>query len=349
MTTTDARSSLGDLGPAWDALVDVAPLPSPFLRSWWLDGVAGPNARFVVVRDGDDLIGGAAFEEDRPLGVRRLRPVGMLLGADQLDLVAALDREEEVVEALREWVRDRRAGLVDLVGCYEQARLPAVLDRPSIEVVEPAPWTPLPSSFSDFMASRPGALRGQIRGPNRRLRREGASHRLVELDDSARALADLRRLHAQLFGVESQFLPEFDRFARAAPAGIARGELVMHEFVVDDRPVAVNVCFEVAGRVCFYQGGRDVDRRWRGSGTALLALCVEHAMGNGCREFDLMRGDHGYKRLWADETRDILRVSSVRGLAGRLASLALPAGRRVRSLGRRIARRRSARGGSGDR
>jgi CelD/BcsL family acetyltransferase involved in cellulose biosynthesis len=344
VTATEVRASLGDRAGKWDALVDVAPLPSPFLRSWWLEGVAGPGARFVLVLDGDDLIGGVALEEDRPLGIPRLRPIGLPLGADQLDLVALPGREEDAAEALGEWLREHPARVIDLVGCYEHTRLVSVLPRPRIEVVDVAPWTPLLSSFSDYLALRPGQLRSQIDRPRRRLRREGASHRLVEPAEAGRALADLRRLHAQVFGPASLFLPVFDRFARAAPPGIARGELVMHEFVVDDRTVAVNVCFEVAERLSYYQVGRDLDRRWRGSGTALMAHCVEHAIEAGCREFDLMRGSEGYKRLWADETRDVVRLQSVRGLGGRLARLALPLGRRLRSLARRVSRERSGGG-----
>ncbi len=330
MITTDVRPALGTNGSAWDALVDVAPLPSPFLRSWWLDGVAGPNPRVVIVRDDGDLIGGMALEEDRPLGIARLRPIGLLLGADQLDIVAAPGREGDVEEALRAWLGQCRARVIDLVGCSEKTRLVAVLPRPRVEAVDVAPWIPLPASFSDFLALRSGDLRSQIDRPGRRLRREGVSYRVVEPAEVQRALTDLRRLHAHVFGTSSQFLPVFDRFARAAPAGIARQELVLHEFVADGRTVAVNVCFEVAKRVSFYQGGRDTDRRWRGSGTALIAHSVEHAIEAGCRELDLLRGAEGYKRQWATEQREILRLRAGRGIGGRLGLLGLALGARSR-------------------
>ena len=342
MITTEVRPALGSFGSAWDALVDVAPLPSPFLRSWWLEAVAGPDPRFVIVLDEGDLIGGVALEEDRPLGIARVRPIGVVLGADQLDLVAAPGREGEVQEALRGWLAQDRARVFDLVGCSEQTRLAAVLPQPRVEAVDVAPWTPLPPSFSDFLALRPGDLRSQIDRPRRRLRREGVSYRVVEPAEVERALTDLRRLHEHVFGASSQFLPVFDRFARAAPAGLARQELVLHEFVADGRTVAVNVCFEVAQRVSFYQGGRDTDRRWRGSGTALIAHSVEHGIEAGCRELDLLRGAEGYKRQWATEQREILRLRAGRGTGGRLGLLALGLGarsRRAAAAASRAARR----------
>lgn len=113
---TEVRASLGELGVAWDALVDASPLPSPFLRSWWLEAGAGPEPRFVLVMDGDALVGGLALEEDRVLGVPRLREMGPLLGADHLDLVAAPGRADQVVGALADWFASRRPLLVDLVG-----------------------------------------------------------------------------------------------------------------------------------------------------------------------------------------------------------------------------------------
>ena len=39
----------------WPALVDSSPLPSPFLRSWWLTGAGGPGHHFLLVVDGAQL------------------------------------------------------------------------------------------------------------------------------------------------------------------------------------------------------------------------------------------------------------------------------------------------------
>jgi hypothetical protein len=45
------RSRAGLLGAAWDALVERLPLPSPFLRSWWLRTTTGPRAPGAAVLD----------------------------------------------------------------------------------------------------------------------------------------------------------------------------------------------------------------------------------------------------------------------------------------------------------
>jgi hypothetical protein len=65
---------LDDVCPDWDDLVDKSRFPSPFLRSWWVDGIgAGPGGvlRIPLVFEGDELIGGIPLAQDR---LRRALP-----------------------------------------------------------------------------------------------------------------------------------------------------------------------------------------------------------------------------------------------------------------------------------
>src|SRR5205807_1596939 len=71
---------LGAYADAWDSLVESLPIPSPFLRSWWLDAAAGSRPCIVLVLQRDRLVGGLALESDRHVGIERLR----LLGAGPL-------------------------------------------------------------------------------------------------------------------------------------------------------------------------------------------------------------------------------------------------------------------------
>ena len=72
-------SDLGSWRAAWDALVLTAPLPTPFLRSWWLDAqraVRDGSALFVLVVQGEQLLGGQALQVDRVLGAQRIQALG---------------------------------------------------------------------------------------------------------------------------------------------------------------------------------------------------------------------------------------------------------------------------------
>ena len=80
----------------WDQLVDSSPLPSPFLRSWWLDGTSRSGGHFLLVVDDARLLGGLALEERHRGSIVRMMGDGSLC-PDHLDLLAAPGHEAEVV------------------------------------------------------------------------------------------------------------------------------------------------------------------------------------------------------------------------------------------------------------
>src|SRR5215467_3446340 len=92
--TIVAVAELGAFRAAWDTMVGSLPLPSPFLRSWWLDHASGPHPLFLLVLEGGTLLGGVALEQDRRCGVRRLSVQGGgALCPDHFDLVAEPGQE----------------------------------------------------------------------------------------------------------------------------------------------------------------------------------------------------------------------------------------------------------------
>jgi CelD/BcsL family acetyltransferase involved in cellulose biosynthesis len=328
------RSRLGAHGTAWDALVERLPLPSPFLRSWWLEQTAGPNPRFLLVLDGDALLGGLALEEERWLGVPRLRVMGAgALCPDHLDVVALPGREGDVLAALAAWLRRPGSRLLDLEGVAAGALLAAALPgRVRRAVVDVAPWTPLPGDPEEWLRARSRNFRSNLRKAANRLGREGATYRVGRGDAADAALATLRHLHAARWGMRSRFLAAYERFAAAARVGAARGELAVHELAVDGTVVAAVSCFEVAGRVSLYQSGWLPAQRWRNASTLLLTRVVEDACHRGLTEVDLLRGNEPYKRGFAPAARELLRLRAAHGPAGRVALAALVLASRARRL-----------------
>lgn len=339
------RSRLGTLEPAWDALVERLPLPSPFLRSWWLQQAAGGTPRFLLVVDGDLLVGGLALQEERWLGVPRLRVMGAgALCPDHLDAVALPGRQQDVLAALAAWLRRPGSRVLDLEGVAGHSRLAVALPgRVRREVVDVAPWAPLPADFDGWLRSRPPGFRATVRKAMRRLEQEAVAHRVVRGAAVDAALDTLRRLHAARWGERSRFLAAFERFVAAGRAGAPRGELAFHELVAGEEVVATLSCFEVAGRVSLYQSGRLPEHRWRNAATVLLVKVVEDACRRGLAEVDLLRGDEPYKRNLASATRELLRLRAAHGAAGRLALAAIVLQARARRLLGRSLRRVHAR------
>jgi CelD/BcsL family acetyltransferase involved in cellulose biosynthesis len=153
------------------------------------------------------------------------------------------------------------------------------------------------------------------------------------------SLGSLRRLHAAHWGDQSRFLASFAQFAAAARAGADRGELVIHELVNGDEPVAAVAALETAGRLSLYQSGRSADRRWRNATTILLARTVQDACRRGLTEVDLLRGGEAYKHNFASSTREIAQLRAATGARGRLALWVLVLGERARGAAGALLRR----------
>jgi hypothetical protein len=122
-----AVTSLGEWAPAWDKLVATAPVPTPFLRSWWLDAVGQRNSELLLFVEGSELIGGLAIERrGQILGV----PVYGFCGSgplcpDHLDVLAAPGREAAVCHALRQWWTRPGCRVLDLDGLVENSIIEA--------------------------------------------------------------------------------------------------------------------------------------------------------------------------------------------------------------------------------
>jgi CelD/BcsL family acetyltransferase involved in cellulose biosynthesis len=330
------RASLGEYADQWDDLVRQLPIATPFLRTWWLNGLRNTRTVFVLVTDRRTLLGGLALEIATSGVLERIGFLGEALAPDHLDLLVRDGKEQEVYDALRAWFSREGSRLIDLKGVAETNSLTEVLPAPVHSTdMAIAPFTHLEGNYGDYLAKHVGG-RKSMKDSLRRLRREAVlSYRLVQPELGTVALATLRQLHEDVWGTKSGFLPNFDAFTRSAVAGIHSGELRIHELLANDRVIASQVMFQFAGRTSHYQGGRDTDPRWSGSGTVLMAHVIEAAYREGLRELDCLRGDSDYKRHWATNQRQLLRL---RAAHGRIASARLSAELRVERTRRRVGR-----------
>src|SRR5215469_1095643 len=322
-----ARPSLLDVtqlngwATQWDRLVDSSPLPSPFLRSWWLTGAGGPGSHFLLVVDGAHLLGGLALEKRHPMLSVRMMGDGSLC-PDHLDLLAAPGIEAAVVGLLREWLCRPGQRLLDLKGIRAGSRLiEALPGRVRREPMAVAPFTPLPDSPEAYRASRPSQFRRNLRVAAKRLAAEGLTHQMIRGRAVVQSLHTLRDLHQAQWGRRSSFLPVFDRFAAGFAAGCAADEVVVHELGTGNLVVATVTAFEVAGRVSLYQSARLTDRRWRDATNVLLAAIIDDACTRSFSEVDFLRGDEPYKRRFTRNHREMLRLVAGKGVMGRLGGV----------------------------
>ena len=309
---------LNEWASQWDQLVDTSPLPSPFLRSWWLSGTAGPGHHFVLVVDDAQLLGGLALEQRHRVSSIRVMGDGALC-PDHLDLLADPGHEAAVVSLLRDWLCRPGGRLLDLRGIRAGSRLIEALPGPvRCEPMAAAPFTPLPDSAEAYRASLPSQFRRNLRKSAGRLEDEGVGHRMIRGPAVLTRLDTLRELHQSQWEGRSNFLPVFDRFVAACVGGAAVDEVVVHELGTDDLVVAIVLAFEVAGRVSLYQSARLTELRWRDATTVLLAAIIDDACDRGITEVDFLRGEESYKGRFTPDHREMFRLVAGKGVVGRL-------------------------------
>ena len=328
------RPELGPWAVQWDRLVDLSPLRSPFLRSWWLTGTSGHRRHFVLVVQDEVLLGGLALEEKRRLGIRSFIMMGAgPLCPDHLDLLAARGQEAVVVTRISTWLRRSAPRLLDLEGIDADSLLINVLPVPvHRERLAVAPWAALPADPDAYLAARPALFRRNVRRASSRLAAEGASHRVKRGSPAIRSLDTLRRLHHAQWGNRSRFLPSFGRFSAACALAAEADEIAVHELAIGESVIAIVVVFEVAGRISLYQSARMTDSRWRDAMMVLLNATIQDACIRGFTEVDFLRGDEAYKNNFAPQQRQLLRLKVINGKFARELLMAETVARKVKRL-----------------
>jgi CelD/BcsL family acetyltransferase involved in cellulose biosynthesis len=321
---------------AWDSVGARQTLPSPFQRSWWLEGVAPHDTTYALVLDGDRLLGGLALRETRGAGVRRhASPGPAVLCPDHLDLMAAPGAEDVVAGVVGEWFARPGQRIVDVRGVADGSLLARALGAVP-ERLDVAPYQSLPVTPETYLAGRSSNFRRSVRRAAKSLASKGIEHHRVSPADLPGAFAAFRELHEGREG-RGPLVAQMPALTRALSAGVAVGEARVDVLAAGSDVVAVSLAFVVADRLSLYQVARSLDGAYDGAGNMLLVAVIEDAVADGCHEVDLLRGGEGYKSSFADGTRVVGRLRTAHGSAAR-AELA------VEDVARRVSARLRSQG-----
>ncbi|MGV1036656.1 MAG: GNAT family N-acetyltransferase [Candidatus Nanopelagicales bacterium] len=314
------ETDLGPLAARWDVLLDQAARPSVFLRSWWLQAVATGTAQFVLVFDGEELVGGCPLQEVEWHGLPLVEFIGTgPLEPDHLDVVAARGKEALVRDAVLTWLMRPGARVVDLQGLDANSILLSDPDQMALaEIMEVAPYADLAVGIDEFLASRRTSMRRHFRQAERRMERAQIEFRICDESTIEQGLEALRGMHERQWGDESSFVAGWEQFRSAALAGIRVGEVVLAEALLPDGQSIAAAVVLTCGPVAYnYQAGRLQDQRWTRSGQWLdYRLLVAHPNWS---ELDWLRGDEPYKTDWTTGKRNLYRLRFGHGPRAKLA------------------------------
>jgi CelD/BcsL family acetyltransferase involved in cellulose biosynthesis len=168
-------------------------------------------------------------------------------------------------------------------------------------------------SFEEYLAGLGKKTRHEIRRKLRRAENTGE----VRLDESRTPLDDLEAfidLHQRRWGDRGLF-PDTEggrqsrvMFRRLFELFGADGPLRLAFLTIGGRRVAAGIGIQTRDGYLYYNAGVDPDARELSPGVVLLAKFLERTIREGCRRFDLLRGDEPYKYEWGAVDEPIQRI-----------------------------------------
>jgi CelD/BcsL family acetyltransferase involved in cellulose biosynthesis len=170
-------------------------------------------------------------------------------------------------------------------------------------------------TWPSFLQSLGGRHRYNVKHRLDRLVKQRAMRfQLVESEDRRReALATLVALHTKRWSerggstaLDATNLVAFhEEFSRLA---LERGWLRLFVMYLGGEPVAALYGFRYRGTFYFYQTGFDPAHGREGVGQATVGLTIQHAIEEGCTEYDMLHGDERYKFDWTHQVRELGRL-----------------------------------------
>jgi len=313
-----ARSlqAVGALTTEWSTLLTRADAATPFQRpewllSWW-EVFAPDRVAAVAVRNGEGRL--IALIP----GVARGRVLNLAGGGLSDYLMPVIDRRtlHESIDAVCSTIERRHLDCVfDDVPASAWVDAVAVRRGWSAQPESVCPVVPLPASVDAWRRGLPAGLDRNIRRYGRRLADDaGVRYTTVTTaDDLGPALSALFRLHSRRWhergGMGVLQSAEVRRFhQRSASRLLDAGVLRLHLLAAGSDVIAAQYVLVERDRAYSYIGGFDPAWARYGPGTLLMAYSIAQAIDEGCREFDLLRGDEAYKYAWGAVNRCTLRV-----------------------------------------
>lgn len=334
---------LQTLRSEWSELLGRSDSASAF-TSWewteanWRYAAPGKKPFVLLARDGQGrLIGVLPLARTSRLRVvHTLEVLGCAPGGyptgDYGGLVAERGMESAAWAAMLRHLRGSRWSMIDLRNCMLTGGSPettAYAHAPrsnwglKLQEVDVCRRIPLAATYDDYLAGLSSNGRQNLRRKVRKLNDDGHRIEVVDTnDEKARneALEAVFKYHQERWADDpsggafpDERSRELHRHLARMLAGTGRLDLrVVRSEQGDIAGVIYN--FRQNGTGYFYQLGFSQSEQWKpySLGVCLLADSIRAAIEAGCTTFDLLRGDHDYKRHFGGDVSHNLRVTVYR-------------------------------------
>jgi CelD/BcsL family acetyltransferase involved in cellulose biosynthesis len=347
LSVVESRIEFEALAHEWESLLERARLASVFETHdwqylWWKNYGDDRPLRLVTAKRSGELVGVLPLYIERqtvlrvPVRVLRLVGTGGDTSPDDLGPLLAPGHEHEVAEAFVDTILALPGWDVLLLSdmnpeCAFTTTLAARARKSGLYTTESVSakisFLDLPQSWDDWLKSLSGNRRYRIRSSRKQLNAAHPTRFFVweedaTLDEAVRKLIELHHKRWRSAGRTDHAFAS-DRYNRFHAA-------VMHACMRDDR--LRMYCLEASGvmvamyyfykfRDCIYlmQSGFDPEYSSLRPGQVLLGYIIEHAIGEGVKTLDFLKGEHRYKDELATGQRQTVCITALRRTPGAAA------------------------------
>ncbi len=321
----------------WELLLDEDPhatiFQGPRYLALWREvlGQRSPIRVHTIHRDGR-LIGVVADANDlegSPTGPQELRR--FLGGTEVTDYLGPVSRAEDrtdVADAYLanlatdvDWDEFVAGGLAEASGWADAFRRGVETHGLALiedDVEDVCPRVDVTGGHDAYLSRLPGRLRQELKRKTRKLGRDAGDLQLVEVPAAEIEgaidgfLDQVAASHPEKSGFFER--PEIHDWFKALAHEFAKdGIFRLHELHVGGLPAAATVSLVHRGWWGLYNSAFDPSLGSLAPGMVIVNLLVEQAAGEGCRVFDLLRGDEPYKYRFGAEDQRLERLTIGRG------------------------------------
>ncbi|QJT11201.1 GNAT family N-acetyltransferase [Oceanidesulfovibrio marinus] len=353
LTVIDSTEGLQALEAPWRRLLASCPVNDLFLEPDWLilwcRHFSTPGMlRVLAFHDNGELVGLAPFKLSGR--VFRVLSFAGLPQSDRLDIIAAPDREDEVIHATAKWLAGSREWdmlFLRAFGVFSQnpellrdalhaagrkARLEEDSVYPFLDIAHDANEG-VPSHFTSKRTREFRRCRRRIG----ELAPASAFRKFTALDDDLAGMMGDINLNRSLKAErgETHFdRPESLAFLREASDLYARsGRLRVYGYAEEPRLLSYVLCFVAGRRMLAYITSFDKEYAAYGLGGLTILDAIHSAWEAGMEEFDFMEGGERYKYRFTETERASRRLicynATARGGLLRLMMTCKPALQRM--------------------
>ena len=317
-------SAFDELESEWNALLRAAPMNRVFYtwewqKTWW--GAYEPGELLILVcRQAEVLTGIAPLFIVQSERGRSVQIIGCVDVTDYLDFIVDEEHMDAVYSAFSDYFAAHRADFDILDFCNipfdspTKRILPGLLKSrgfsATVELQEVCPVIELPSNWGGYLSLLDKKQRHEVR---RKIRRIQGSDEAIDWyivngnHDLNEEVTQFVRLMAASDPEKERFLQDEGnlRFFQAiVPLLHERGWLQMNFLTVGEERAAAYINFVYGNRVMVYNSGLAHKNYGDLSpGIVLLAFNIRHAIEQGYKYYDFLRGDEPYKyRMGGRET-----------------------------------------------